>query len=94
MWIVGLLVDLRFDNKTLKEMAKVIERRYDVKIRIMDSSLVEEYFTCHFRKDLTIAQAMELLKETRRVDYRIEKKTVYLYKKITVCETLKNNGCL
>jgi hypothetical protein len=47
----------------------------------MDSSLVEEYFTCHFRKDLTIAQAMELLKETRRVDYRIEKKTVYLYKK-------------
>ena len=77
-WTTG---DLRFDNKTLKEMAKVIERRYDVKIRIMDSSLVEEYFTCHFRKDLTIAQAMELLKETRRVDYRIEKKTVYLYKK-------------
>ncbi len=77
-WTTG---DLRFDNKTLKEMAKVIERRYDVKIRIMDSSLVEEYFTCHFRKDLTIDQAMELLKETRRVDYRIEKKTVYLYKK-------------
>ena len=77
-WTTG---GLRFDNKTLKEMAKVIERRYDVKIRIMDSSLVEEYFTCHFRKDLTIAQAMELLKETRRVDYRIEKKTVYLYKK-------------
>ena len=49
-WTTG---DLRFDNKTLKEMAKVIERRYDVKIRIMDSSLVEEYFTCHFRKDLT-----------------------------------------
>ncbi len=38
-WTTG---DLRFDNKTLKEMAKVIERRYDVKIRIMDSSLVEE----------------------------------------------------
>ena len=57
-WTTG---DLRFDNTTLKEMAKVIERRYDVKIRIMDSSLVEEYFTCHFRKDLTIAQAMELL---------------------------------
>lgn len=77
-WITG---DLRFDNKTLKEMAKVIERRYDVKIEIMDSLLVEEYFTCHFRKDLTIDQAMELLKETRRVNYRIEKKTVYLYKK-------------
>lgn len=27
-WTTG---DLRFDNKTLKEMAKVIERRYDVK---------------------------------------------------------------
>lgn len=77
-WTTG---DLRFDNKTLKEMAKVIERRYDVKIKIMDSSLVEEYFTCHFRKDLTINQAMELLKETRRVNYKIEKKTVYLYKK-------------
>lgn len=76
-WTTG---DLRFDNKTLKEMAKVIERRYDVKIKIVDSALVEEYFTCHFRKDLTVNQAMDLLKETRRVDYRIEKKTVYLYK--------------
>lgn len=37
---------------------------------------------------MTIAQAMELLKETRRVDYRIEKKR-YTYIKITVCETLK-----
>ena len=77
-WTTG---DLRFENKTLKEMAKAIERRYDMKIKIMDSSLVEEYFTCHFRKDLTIEQAMELLKETRRVNYKIEKKTVYLYKK-------------
>lgn len=76
-WTTG---DLKFENKTLKEMAKVIERRYDVKIKIMDSSLVEEYFTCHFRKDLTITQAMELLKETRRVNYKIEKRTVYLYK--------------
>ena len=79
MWIVGLSVTEY--STTRPCLWKVIERRYDVKIRIMDSSLVEEYFTCHFRKDLTIAQAMELLKETRRVDYRIEKKTVYLYKK-------------
>lgn len=76
-WTTG---DLKFENKTLKDMARDLERRYDVKIRIMDSSLVEEYFTCHFRKDLTIEEAMELLKETRRVDYRIEKRTVYLYK--------------
>lgn len=76
-WTTG---DLKFENKTLKEMAKVIERRYDVKIKIMDSSLVEEYFTCHFRNDLTIEQAMKLLKETKRVNYTIDKKTVYLYK--------------
>lgn len=76
-WTTG---DLKFENKTLKEMAKVIERRYDIKIMIMDSSLVKEYFTCHFCKDLTIEQAMNLLKETRRVNYKIEKRTVYLYK--------------
>lgn len=64
-------------------MAKVIERRYDVKIRIMDSSLVEEYFTCHFRKDLTIAQAMELLKETRRWIIELKRKR-YTY--------IKNNS--
>lgn len=77
-WIIG---DLRFDNKILKEMVKVIECWYDVKIRIMDSLLVEEYFICYFRKDLIIVQVMELLKEIRWVDYRIEKKMVYLYKK-------------
>lgn len=76
-WTTG---DLRFDNKTLKEMAKVIERRYDVKVMIMDRSLLEEYFTCHFSKDLTLEQAMNLLKETRRVNFKIEKRRVYLYK--------------
>lgn len=75
-WTTG---DLWFDNQTIAEMAKEIERRYDVKIKIMDSSLINEYFTCHFRKDLTIEQAMDLLKDTRRLNYKIENQTVYLY---------------
>lgn len=77
LWTTG---DLKFDNKALKDIAHAMERRYDVKIRFMDETLKAEYFTCHFRKDLTIEQALELLKDTRRVNYRIEKRMIYLYK--------------
>lgn len=77
LWTTG---DLKFDNRTLKDIAHVMERRYDVKIKFMDEALETEFFTCHFRKDLTIGQALELLKETRRVHYKMEKRMVYLYK--------------
>lgn len=77
LWTSG---DLRFDNKTLKEITHVMERRYDISIKLMDEELASEYFTCHFRKDLTITQALELLKSTRRINYSINKRTVYLYK--------------
>ena len=77
-WITG---DLKFENKTLLEMAKTIERKYNVTLKIVDGSLAEEYFTCHFRDDLSIDQAMELLKKTQKIDYRIQADTVYLFKK-------------
>lgn len=77
-WITG---DLKFENKTLQEIIHSMERRYDVRIKIIDSTeLVQDLFTCHFRKDISLRQAMDLLKETRRVNYRIEKDTVYLYR--------------
>ncbi len=77
-WITG---DLKFENKTLLEMAKVIERKYNVTLKIVDGSLAEEFFTCHFRDDLSIDQAMELLKKTQKIDYKIQADTVYLFKK-------------
>ena len=76
-WITG---DLKFENKTLLEMAKVIERKYNITLKIVDSSLAEEFFTCHFREDLSIDQVLELLKKTQKVNYTKDADTVYLYK--------------
>ena len=61
-------------------MAKVIERKYNITLKIVDSSLAEEFFTCHFREDLSIDQVLELLKNTQKVNYTKDADTVYLYK--------------
>lgn len=75
-WISG---ELKFENTPLPAMAKDMERRYNVKIVLADIALHLEYFTCHFSKDLVAGDVLELLKKTGRVNYRIEKDTVYLY---------------
>ena len=62
-------------------MVKAIERRYDVKIHIVDAELSEEHFTCHFRKDLSILQALDLLKTTNLLDYEVKDSDIYLYKR-------------
>ena len=76
-WTTG---DLVFDNQQLKSMVKAIERRYDVKIHIMNSGLSEERFTCHFRKDLNVQQALNILKATKSLNYKIKGADIYIYK--------------
>ena len=76
-WTTG---DLFFDNQQLKAMVPTIERRYDVKIHIMNSELSEERFTCHFRKDLNIHQALNILKATKSLNYKIKGSEIYIYK--------------
>lgn len=76
-WTTG---DLMLKDMTLRQMIRQMERHFDVKIYVGDNALLEEYFTCHIRKDLTINQVMDLLKETRRLDYTINHDSVYIFR--------------
>lgn len=72
---------LTFTENTLKEIMKTLERKYDVQVTITDPCLTEELFTCHTKGEATLGQVLELLKETRRLDYKIKNKKVIILKK-------------
>lgn len=46
-----------------------LQRKYDVKIDIVDPQLAASLFTCHFKESTTIEQVLTLLKETRQLDF-------------------------
>ena len=48
-----------------------MERKFNVRIEITDQELSAEIFTCRFKETATIGQVMALLKDTRKLDYRI-----------------------
>ena len=76
-WVEG---EAAFVNKSLKEIARSLERKFDVRIIITDSTLASEIFTCRFKGSATIEQVLILLKETRRIDYAIEDEQIRIYK--------------
>lgn len=75
-WTEG---EAAFINKSLKEIARNLERKFDVQIDITDQALASEVFTCRFNGSATIEQVLILLKETRRIDYTIEDKHIRIY---------------
>lgn len=76
-WTTG---EIAYSNKTLKEIASDLERQFDVQIIITDPILASATFTCHFKKATPIAEVLNLLKETRDIDYRIKEQKVEIYK--------------
>ncbi|MDR0429267.1 MAG: FecR domain-containing protein [Tannerellaceae bacterium] len=65
-WIIG---ETYFYNQPLKNIIKELERRFNRPIIIRDKELEGELFNCHTQPDATLIQIMNLLKETRRIDY-------------------------
>lgn len=76
-WTSG---EIAYTNKALKEIANDLERQFDVRISITDRALASEAFTCHFKKATTIKEVLELLKETRQLDYSIKEQEIKIYK--------------
>ncbi|MFW5657351.1 MAG: FecR family protein [Bacteroidota bacterium] len=64
-------------DKPLSDLAKTLERRYNVSIKFTDDTL-KEYAYSGVLKDLTLEQVLEALKLTSKVDYHIDKRTVTL----------------
>lgn len=77
-WTAG---DLRFIERPLSEVMKVIGRKYDVSFRYDDKINLDELYTIAFRQEETIGQVMKVMKSLmgNGMNYAIENNSVYLY---------------
>lgn len=73
-WVEDRLV---FSNETFDEVARMLERRYDVQIDITDVQLKEAHLSGVFEKE-TIQQVLDILRMTTKFNYSIEGKKVRL----------------
>lgn len=72
-WVSGQFF---FRDQPLARITKELERRFDVRILIQDTVLAQEVFTCHTRSGASLDQILEILKETRRMNYVKKEKTI------------------
>jgi len=68
---------LAFSNETFEDVARMLERRYDVQIDLTDNRLKQEHLSGVFEKE-TIGQVLDILKMTTKFKYSIEGKKVRL----------------
>ena len=73
-WVENRLV---LSNETFEDVARVLERRYDVQIEIADAQLKEEHVSGVFERE-TIQQVLDILRATTKFKYSIEGKKVRL----------------
>lgn len=58
-----------FDNQNLYTIAKELERRFGVDIRIQEPELAEEVFTCHTKAGASLTQILDVLVNTKKITY-------------------------
>jgi ferric-dicitrate binding protein FerR (iron transport regulator) len=68
---------LAFSNETFEEVARMLERRYNVEIEMTDTQLKQEHLSGVFEKE-SIQQVLDILRMTTRFKYSIEGKKVRL----------------
>lgn len=78
-WTVGEFFSY---EQPLREIAKELERKFNIPVTIRDKELENELFTCHSQPDASLLQIMNLLKETRKVDYIQQEKEIIIYKPV------------
>jgi hypothetical protein len=75
--------DLLLDNLTVSEAAKLLEERYNVKIKVSEQSLGSQRFTTTFKKNESFEQVLKSICVFNGIvyDYNREKKTVIISNK-------------
>lgn len=68
-WINGKII---FTNATLEDIAKKLERHYNVKITFADEKVKEERFNAHFDASDNIYQIISILEGTKRFRYKLD----------------------
>lgn len=74
---------LSFRKETFENLAKMLERWYDIKIEIKDPALKKSRFSGSFDKE-TIEQALQALSYPVPFKYKIEKDSVLIFRNITL----------
>lgn len=76
-WTDGYLF---FDEKLLPDIAKELERSYNVKIHIANDSLKTFRFYGNFvRREQNIQEVLEALASTEKMQYKIEERNITIY---------------
>lgn len=70
--------EILFRDATLNDLIKELERIYDIRFRVSDPELRETRFRGMFGYNNNIISALEKIKKTAGIDYRIENKEVIL----------------
>lgn len=73
--------ELAYVDNSLSEIAKDLERRFNVHIIIRGQELAERKFSLRTEKDATLRQVLTLLKGTRQLDFSMEGSQVVIYQK-------------
>jgi len=76
-WKDNLLI---FDGITLNEIARVLERRYDVKITIGNHELQNIKYSGSFKSVPEIGKVLQIIKQNTPIDYTIEGQKINITK--------------
>ena len=77
-WTQG---ELRFINQPLTEIITVMERRYNVRIKLSPEINSSDLYTMKFKRHETVDDAMEIFTRLAgNIDYQIEGKEIFLFK--------------
>ena len=69
-WINGKII---FNNSTLDEIAKELERYYNVRISFTDDNVKKERFNADFETADNIYQIISILERTKKFDYKLQR---------------------
>mgnify|MGYP000204175119 CR=1 FL=1 len=75
-WTDGYLF---FDEELLPDIAKKLERSYNVKIHIANDSLKTFRFYGNFVREQSIQEVLEALASTEKMQYKIEERNITIY---------------
>ena len=78
-WIDGKYI---FKNENLGNIARKIERTYDINIYFRDQELKNIRLSGRFHNDEPIEQILKIIKLTSPIDYKINNKDIFIFEKL------------
>jgi ferric-dicitrate binding protein FerR (iron transport regulator) len=77
-WTGNVLV---FQSESLAEIALKLERWFDVKVHVLDPSIINNIYSGTFKNKESIIQVLTVLKKTTPIGFSIRQRDIYIFKK-------------